>query len=102
VTTALLTTFDTSQEKGQIFMAMSFKPSIASILMTPTRGKAIRKRTHLLNRYQRGKTHLPTLRYVALGLEREFCIANVVGYKADGEVAFEVSFSECEPSPPAS
>jgi hypothetical protein len=82
----------------ETFLAMSFKPSIASILITPVKGEAIRKRTHLLNRFQRRKTHLPTLRYVALGLEREVCIANLVGYGTDGEVPYK----ECKPSPPIS
>ena len=93
---------DRGQEAGETFMAMSFKTSIVSILITLEKGETIRRRTHLLNRYQRRKTHLPPLRYVALGLERAICIANLVGYNAAGEVAFEAPFKECEPNPPAS
>lgn len=90
--------------ESETFLAMSFKTSIASILITPMRGEPIRKRTHLLNDFQRRKTHLPPLRYVALGLEgeREFCIANLVGYHADGKVAFEDPYEECEPTVPMS
>jgi hypothetical protein len=90
------------QEAGETFMAMSFKTSIVSLLITPEKGEAIRRRTHALNRHQRDKTHLPSLRYVALGLERAICIANLVGYNSAGEVAFEAPFKECEPNPPAS
>lgn len=100
--TAMFTISGPGQEEGETFMAMSFNTSIASILITSEKGEAIRRHTHLLNRYQRRKTQLPPLRYVALGLERAICIANLVGYSADGEVAFEALFKECEPNPPAS
>lgn len=85
--------------KGETFVAMSFKPSIASILIRLANGEAIREPTHSLNRYQRRKTHLPPLRYVALGLERELCIAKVVGYDADGELAFEGRYKKCHTIP---
>lgn len=92
------TSYVNGREESETFTAMSFKPFIASILITTTNGDAIRKRTHLLNRYQQRKTHLPPLRYVALGLQRELCIANFVGYSSDGAIAFEAPFKECEPT----
>jgi hypothetical protein len=97
--TAIFATFDSPWEKGQTILAMSFKPSIASILIMTADGEAIRKRTHLLNGYQRHKTHLPFMRYVALGVERELCLAKVVGYDADREVVFEGPYKKCHRIP---
>jgi hypothetical protein len=37
--------------------------------------------------------------YVALGVERELCLTKVVGYGADGEVAFEDPYKKCHPIP---
>lgn len=87
------------QEIAETILAMSVKPSVSSIRITLANGEAIRKRTHLLNEYQRRKAHLRALRYVALGLERELCIAKVVGYGADGNFEFEGRYKKCHPIP---
>lgn len=99
--TAMLSASNAAPGEGkpETFLAMSFKPSIASILIRLANGEAMRRRTHLLNRYQRRKTHLPPLRYVALGLERKTCIAKVVGYGSAGDVAFEGRYKECHTIP---
>ena len=99
--TAMFTALNPASGEGnpETFVAMSFKPSITSILIGLANGEAIRRRTHSLNRFQQRKAHLPALRYVALGMERELCIAKVVGYDADGEFAFEGRYKKCHTIP---
>lgn len=76
-------------EPGETMFAMSFKPSVASVKITASTGETLRRRTHLLNMKQRRKVHLPAMRYVAVGLQRAFCITEVDGYSSNGDVAFE-------------
>jgi hypothetical protein len=82
--------------EGETIAGMSFKPFITSIKMVTATNETIHRRTHVLNIHQQRKTHLPRFRYVALGLERDVCIATISGYNAESEVVFEAPTEECE------
>lgn len=86
------------QGKGETIISMSFKPFITSVKISTGSNNFLYRRTQMLNRYQQRKTHLSRFRYVSLGLEKVICIAKIVGFNADGDVAFEAVIGECESS----
>lgn len=80
---------------GETAMALSFANSVARVELRMSSGGQLIRRTKLLNERQRRKTHLPPLRYLAMGLQRDVCVASVTGYDQAGQVLFESPTDLC-------
>jgi hypothetical protein len=74
---------------GETAMALSFANSVTRVELMMSSGELMIRRTKLLNERQRRKTHLPPLRYLAMGLQRDVCVASVIGYDEADQVLFE-------------
>jgi len=84
-----------SSKSGETVMGLSFSPQVQKVVARFAAGGQITRRTKLLNARQRAKTHLPPLRYIALGLQRDVCVETVIGYDAAGSVILQAPTQSC-------
>jgi hypothetical protein len=80
---------------GETVMGLSFSLGVRQVVAKFAEGGQIMRQTKLFNARQRTKTHLPPFRYVALGLQRDFCVETVVGYGAADQAEFEAPTDAC-------
>jgi hypothetical protein len=80
---------------GETVMALSFANSVTRVELLTYSGEQLSLPTKPLSDRQRQKTQLPASRYVAMGLQRDVCVATVIGYDATGGVLFESDTDLC-------
>lgn len=76
-------------------MGLSFSPEVNRVRLLYASGGQSLQRTKMFNAKQQGKTGLGEFRYLALGMQRDLCVARVTGYDATGAELFEEDTELC-------
>lgn len=80
---------------GESVIGMTFKPKVSSVLLRFSDSTEMQQRTRLFNAKQMKKTSLARFRYIALGLQRDVCVQEIVGYGATGTELFSKQTNLC-------
>jgi hypothetical protein len=80
---------------GESVFALTVAPSVRRVELTYSTGGTLTRTTKLFNARQRAKTGLTKFRYVALGQQRDVCVAAVTGYSQNGTVLLEEETQLC-------
>lgn len=80
---------------GESFIALSFDPAVRSAVLNYANGGQLNRRTVLFNAKQQRKTKLPPFRYLALGILRDVCVEEVIGYSQSGDELFSAETGLC-------
>ena len=80
---------------GESVLGMTFKYQVRSVLLRFSNATEMAHRTRLFNAKQMVKTGLAKFRYIAIGLQRDVCVQEVVGYSATGGQLFSRQTDLC-------
>jgi hypothetical protein len=80
---------------GESVMALSVAPAVRTVTAVYSNGQILNRGTTRFNAVQQQKTHLEGFRYLALGMQRDRCIATVTGYDRRGDEVFTADTEAC-------
>jgi hypothetical protein len=80
---------------GESVSAFSFDLSVRKVVIGLSTGDSLLRQTKLFNARQQAKTGLTKFRYVALGMQRDICVATITGYDVRGSVVLDAETQLC-------
>lgn len=80
---------------GETVLGLTFNRSVRSVVLKYADGGQMRQQTRLFNARQQDKTKLPPFRYVAIALQKDVCVATVIGYGNSGAELFSAETVLC-------
>jgi hypothetical protein len=80
---------------GEWIGAMSFDRTIRKVQLAFSDGGSVVRPTKMLNAYQRSKVHLVKFSYIAVALQRDVCVEEIIGYDSRGVSVLEAGTELC-------
>jgi hypothetical protein len=80
---------------GEAILGLTFSTAVRSVVLEYEDGGQLQRQTRLFNSKQQKKTKLPPFRYIAVALQKDVCVSNVIGFSKNGTELFSFETLLC-------